>query len=108
MLGVRQAHNVAFGKSDMFFLVALTPEPGQTELRPQLEELEGACWMDPAELTEQPHFVKRPLFQSMLRACRDWAEGRPAALHQRKITSDDEQRRDLILLRSTGGEDGEL
>lgn len=29
MLAMRQAHGVAFGKSDMFFLMALKPEPGQ-------------------------------------------------------------------------------
>lgn len=29
VLGIRQAHGFAFGKSDLFFLCALSPEPSE-------------------------------------------------------------------------------
>ena len=36
VLLVRQAHNFAFGKSDMFILCALKMAPGQEQLTPQV------------------------------------------------------------------------
>ena len=38
ILAMRQSHGIAFGKSDMFFLIALKPEPGQ--------EVRGGFWME--------------------------------------------------------------
>ena len=32
VLAMRQAHGFAFGKSDLFFVLALTPEPGEQKL----------------------------------------------------------------------------
>lgn len=32
VLAMRQAHGFAFGKSDFFFVLALTPEPGEQTL----------------------------------------------------------------------------
>lgn len=36
VLALRQAHGLAFGKSDLFFMCAIVPEPGQDELVPQV------------------------------------------------------------------------
>lgn len=46
ILGIRHGHNIAFGKSDMFFLVALAIADGATEhtITIQEQELAAAAW----------------------------------------------------------------
>ena len=45
ILAIRQAHGFAFGKSDLFFLVALRAAKGQAQLQPQAAEVADATWM---------------------------------------------------------------
>lgn len=45
ILAIRQAHGFAFGKSDLFFLVALRAAAGQAQLQPQAAEVAEAAWM---------------------------------------------------------------
>ena len=45
ILAVRQAHGFAFGKSDLFFVVALRASDGQAQLEPQASEVADATWL---------------------------------------------------------------
>jgi len=58
---IRQAHGFAFGKSDMFVMCALRPEPGQSMLTPQESEIEAASWMSLSDYAEQECFRGVPL-----------------------------------------------
>ena len=44
VLAVRQAHGFAFGKSDLFFVVALRATKGAGNLVPQAAEVHAAAW----------------------------------------------------------------
>ena len=61
VLLVRQAHGFAFGKSDMFVLCALKPEPGQVQLTPQDSEIEAASWVSLIDYAKQDCFREVPL-----------------------------------------------
>ena len=58
ILAVRQAHGFAFGKSDLFFVVALRAAKGGN-LVPQVSEVEAASWM-PLQVS-QLHNIKHGL-----------------------------------------------
>ena len=61
VLLMRQAHGLAFGKSDMFVMCALKPEPGQSVLTPQESEIESASWVTLSEYATQECFRDVPL-----------------------------------------------
>ena len=61
VLLMRQAHGFAFGKSDMFILCALKPEPGQDQLTPQDSEIEAASWISLVDYANQDCFRDVPL-----------------------------------------------
>jgi ADP-ribose pyrophosphatase YjhB (NUDIX family) len=60
LLAFRQAHNILFGKSDLFFLCVLTPT--SFDINPQEVEIHDCKWKEPSSLLEQPFFKKSPLF----------------------------------------------
>ncbi|KAL4429161.1 hypothetical protein ABPG77_010140 [Micractinium sp. CCAP 211/92] len=97
VLAMRQAHGFAFGKSDMFFVVALQLEPGPQELRMQEDELVGVQWMPLEDYFAIPFTATRPVFQKIHAACRAYADGTYRGLHGRKLETGFSQRQDLLL-----------
>ncbi|KAK3930277.1 Nudix hydrolase 8 [Frankliniella fusca] len=68
MVCFRHVHNFTFGCSDMYFIVALTPEPGQEVLKKCDREIDAVEWMNVEEYLNHPHvhstnrfFVKKYL-----------------------------------------------
>ncbi|KAK9820304.1 hypothetical protein WJX72_008756 [[Myrmecia] bisecta] len=76
VLAVRQSHGFAFGKSDFFFVMALRPEEGQTQLVKQEDELEAVQWMPIEEYAAIPFTATRPLFKVIIDRCVAYSEGR--------------------------------
>lgn len=72
VVAIRQAHQMAFGKSDLFFLCALRPL--SSEIKRQETEIEDAKWMDLEEFGAQPFYADRALRQ-MLNLCISHANG---------------------------------
>ena len=77
IIGFRQAHGMAFDKSDLFFLCALTLEdPGQTKLTPQESEIAAAQWMAMSDFSSMPHVKdERTVWGHLNALCRAWAKG---------------------------------
>ncbi|KAI8477424.1 MAG: NUDIX hydrolase domain-like protein [Monoraphidium minutum] len=74
---IRQAHGFQFGKSDLFFCMAMrTTEPGQIPMPLQEVEVEAARWMPLAEYAGRHFQLGVPLYETMLDRCVAWAEGR--------------------------------
>ena len=57
ILGIRHGHNIAFGKSDMFFLVALKIADGAEDhaITIQEQELAAAEWKSMDAMAGNPH-----------------------------------------------------
>lgn len=51
----RHVHGFTFGCSDMYFIVALIPEPGQDVLKKCDREIDAVQWMDVNEYLNHPH-----------------------------------------------------
>ncbi|KXZ50193.1 hypothetical protein GPECTOR_17g830 [Gonium pectorale] len=66
VLAIRQAHGFAFGKSDLFIVVGMRPEPEGQEPVPQEAELVAARWAPLSEYTDQEFFRGMPLYEKML------------------------------------------
>eukprot|EP00798_Chlamydomonas_sp_ICE-L_P004892 gene4892-34658_t len=100
VLLMRQAHGFAFGKSDMFILCALKPEPGQSEVSAQAKsvlgqgsclmlkpepgqsevsalesEIEAVQWMPLEEFQNQGFFSGVPLYEKLQGRCVSYADG---------------------------------
>lgn len=60
IMSFRQAHNVLFGKSDLFFVCVLRPRT--TKITIQEVELIAADWCDPETLFQQTLFQSSPLW----------------------------------------------
>ncbi|PSC72444.1 Nudix hydrolase 8 [Micractinium conductrix] len=97
VLAMRQAHGFAWGKSDMFFVVALKLEPGPQVLQMQEDELVGVRWMPLEEYFAEPFTAARPLFKQIHAACRAYANGTYRGLHGRKLETGFSARQDLLL-----------
>lgn len=69
VLVIRQAHGFAHGKSDMFIMVALTPESGQQHVSPCETEIEDAKWMPMAEYAELPFQRGVALYEKIRERC---------------------------------------
>jgi ADP-ribose pyrophosphatase YjhB (NUDIX family) len=85
LLAFRQAHNISFGKSDLFFLCVLTPESFDISL--QEAEIHDCAWKEPEILTNQSFFRKSPLhsvlnqkIQHEVRAVLGKADPQPALI----------------------------
>ncbi|KAG0597403.1 hypothetical protein M758_UG335300 [Ceratodon purpureus] len=74
VVGFRQGHQVAFDKSDLFFLCILRPT--STEIVAQESEIAAAKWMPISEFRAQPIFNQRPTMLKMLEICLARVEGR--------------------------------
>lgn len=92
---MRQAHGIAFGKSDMFFLVALKPEPGQEEVTFQASELEAARWMP---IDEYASLQGLSAFSLRLMACcRAYLDGSYRGIWTRKVQAGHRNQEDLLM-----------
>ncbi len=60
LLCLRQAHNISFGKSDLFFVCVL--KASTFDIKMQEAELVGCDWHDPKVLMDQQFFRKSPLY----------------------------------------------
>ena len=82
ILGIRHGHDVAFGKSDLFFLVALKLADGAEDaaITIQEQELAAAAWKPLREMTHNPHIMPNSHMDHMYGLCAKYArEGRLAS-----------------------------
>lgn len=110
VLAVRQAHGFAFGRSDLFFVVALRPEGGDegeaaqpaaldsSLLVPQEDEVCAARWMPLDEYCSMPWLASRPLWSQVARACEAHARGMYAGMPLRWLDNGHNGRSDLLML----------
>lgn len=97
VLAMRQAHGFAFGKSDMFFVVALKLLAGPQELVMQEDELVGVRWMPLQEYLDVPFMASRPLFQQIHSTILQYVDGDYRGLQGRKLETGLSARQDLLL-----------
>ncbi|PNH12312.1 Nudix hydrolase 2 [Tetrabaena socialis] len=98
VLALRQAHGFAFGKSDMFVVCGMRPEPDLQEALPQESELVDARWVPVEEYMEQEFFSSMPLYKLMLEKCQAWAEGRYQGMHAVRMDSNVTRKRTDLLV----------
>jgi ADP-ribose pyrophosphatase YjhB (NUDIX family) len=98
VLAMRQAHGFAFGKSDMFFVVACEPISGESdkELKPQEEEIEAASWILLDEFMNIEFMKSRPLYAQIMKTCGSFANGTYKGISGSKLASGSD-REDLLL-----------
>ena len=116
VLAVRQAHGFAFGRSDLFFVVALRPadestQPAATDssrLVPQEDEVCAARWLPLEEYCSMPWLQSRPLWASVAEACEAHARGDYKGMPLRWLDNGHNGRSDLLVCGwSGGGKEGE-
>ena len=113
VLAVRQAHGFAFGRSDLFFVVALRPEGDgggeaaqqqqaaaldSSRLVPQEEEVCAARWMPLEEYCSMPWLQSRPLWSQVAKACEAHARGEYEGMPLRWLDNGHNGRSDLLML----------
>lgn len=74
LLCFRQAHGVAFGKSDLFFVCLL--EPLSEDIVPQASEIAACEWLDPEVLFGQQQFASSELFRKMFALVKETVDAR--------------------------------
>ena len=106
VLAMRQAHGLAFGKSDMFFVVALDPVQPASEQKivPQDDEVEAAEWISLKEYTSIEFHLQRPLLKKIMERCTAYANGQYSGLGGYKLSAGFSGREDLLLF-GEGGEE---
>lgn len=112
VLAVRQAHGFAFGRSDLFFVVALRPEgeggeegeegeqaaaTDSAKLVPQEEEVCAARWMPLSEYCSMPWLQSRPLWAQVAKACDAHARGEYAGMPLQWLDNGHNGRSDLLV-----------
>jgi ADP-ribose pyrophosphatase YjhB (NUDIX family) len=99
VLAMRQAHGLAFGKSDMFFVVALDPVQPASEQKivPQEDEVEAAAWISLNEYTSMEFHLQRPLLKKIMERCTAYANGKYTGLGGYKLSFGFSERQDLLL-----------
>lgn len=73
VVGFRQSHDAAFGKSDLFFLCMLRPT--STEIVIQESEIEAAKWMPLEELGAQPLYATSSMLKRIVEIATASIEG---------------------------------
>jgi 8-oxo-dGTP pyrophosphatase MutT (NUDIX family) len=87
IVGFRQAHGIAFGKDDLFFLCALRlSNPAKCAVTPQASEIAAARWMDMEEFERMPH-VEDPgtVWGHLNMLCKEWARGSYPGIDARSL-----------------------
>ena len=103
VLALRQSHGFAFGKSDIFFVVACTPvlPDGATSiddivLSPQESEIDMCQWMGLEEFCSVEFMQSRPLYRQIMNTCYRYAKGEYKGIRGAKLAANSE-RDDLLL-----------
>lgn len=99
VLAMRQAHGLAFGKSDLFFVVAMQPvgPMDQQKIVAQEDEIEQASWISLEEYASIDFINSRPLLKKIMERCVAYAEGKYSGLSGAKLASGFSARDDLLL-----------
>ena len=105
VLSLRQSHGFAFGKSDLFFVVACAVDFSAYEgiqhvdeivLTPQESEIERCSWIPLDEFVGIEFMRSRPLYRQIMDTCYAYAQGRYRGLSGAKLASRSEKE-DLLL-----------
>ncbi len=73
------------------------PEPGQTELVMQEDELEAVAWMPLEEYAAVPFQSSRPILRQILDCCMAYAKGEYKGMTGMKLENGFNDRRDLLI-----------
>eukprot|EP01026_Neomeris_dumetosa_P080024 TRINITY_DN88043_c0_g1_i7.p1 TRINITY_DN88043_c0_g1~~TRINITY_DN88043_c0_g1_i7.p1 ORF type:complete len:350 (+),score=39.62 TRINITY_DN88043_c0_g1_i7:4-1053(+) len=74
VVSIRQAHGIAMGNSDLFFVCAMKAQ--RQELIPEEQEIVAAKWMPLNEYRQMDFLKDQPLHAKILEQCVAYAEGR--------------------------------
>lgn len=103
VLALRQSHGFAFGKSDLFFVVACTPvlpDGAKTlddiVLCPQESEIEACQWMPLEAFCNVEFMQSRPLYRQIMNTCYAYAKGGYKGISGAKLAANSE-REDLLM-----------
>lgn len=105
VLTLRQSHGFAFGKSDLFFVVACAVDFSAYDgiqdvhdiiLKPQESEIERCSWIPLDEFVGIEFMRSRPLYKQIMDTCYAYAQGRYRGLSGAKLASRSEKE-DLLL-----------
>lgn len=103
VLALRQSHGFAFGKSDLFFVVACTPilpdgaiRIDDIALSPQESEIEVCEWMPLEEFCSVEFMQSRPLYRQIMNTCYAYAKGGYKGITGAKLAANSE-REDLFM-----------
>ncbi|GMH40259.1 hypothetical protein BSKO_08163 [Bryopsis sp. KO-2023] len=97
IIAVRQAHGYLFGKSDMFFLCALKPLPGEMTLKKEDREIEDVQWMPFDEFIGQEFMAQRATFKKMLSRCWAFTQGKYKGLLGKRLTDGFRRKSDFVM-----------
>jgi ADP-ribose pyrophosphatase YjhB (NUDIX family) len=100
LLLMRQSHAwTSAGKSDMFFVLALHPSPGQADsIKIQEDEIAAAKWMDLEEFKNNSFMLSRPMLKQIMDVCNRYVEnGGRGGLVGRRLASGRRSGRDDLL-----------
>lgn len=85
VVAFRHVHNVAFEKSDLFFICMLKPSSSQIIVDDH--EIEAAKWMPLVEFVEQPLIQEDSMFKKVIDICIARLQKRYCGLHHHKLVS---------------------
>lgn len=94
LLAMRQAHIALWGKSDMFLVAALEPEPDSLDITIQEDELVAAEWQSLQQFADNPFSKTHPMLIRIVDRCLAYARGEYSGWTVDQIPN-----------RRTGGED---
>ncbi|KAL0034735.1 hypothetical protein WJX77_004757 [Trebouxia sp. C0004] len=97
VLAIRQSHQAAFGKSDMFFAVALKPVDDTQKLVAQATEVEGVKWMPLEEYASNPFSATKPLYNKLVQQCVVYANGTYTGMKASSMNSGRGDRVELLI-----------
>lgn len=103
ILALRQSHGFAFGKSDLFFVIAcvpILPEGAETiddiVLCPQESEIEKCQWMPLESFCNVEFMQSRPLYRQIMNTCYAYAKGGYKGISGAKLAANAD-REDLFM-----------
>eukprot|EP01023_Acetabularia_acetabulum_P050042 TRINITY_DN5379_c1_g1_i11.p1 TRINITY_DN5379_c1_g1~~TRINITY_DN5379_c1_g1_i11.p1 ORF type:complete len:280 (-),score=44.36 TRINITY_DN5379_c1_g1_i11:844-1683(-) len=76
VISIRQAHGVAMGKSDLFFVCGMRVYESTHQLHPEEQEIVAVKWMPLEEYKQMDFLTQRPLMAKILEQCVAFAQGR--------------------------------
>lgn len=85
VVAFRHVHNVAFEKSDLFFICML--KPSSSQIMVDDHEIQAAKWMPLVEFVEQPLIQEDSMFKKVIDICIARLQKRYCGLHPHKLVS---------------------